>query len=165
MRKDIKVIFLDVDGVMTDGKIVYNERGEETKHFNVHDGLGIKLAIRAGLEIIIISGRKSVVTDIRAAELGIEAHTGIIDKATLYREIRDAKGYDDCNCAAIGDDINDIGMLRAVGTSATVSDAPEYVKSEVDYITFAKGGEGAVREFIEYILKKCGIWEDVLKSY
>jgi len=165
MRKDVKVIFLDVDGVMTDGKIVYNERGEETKHFNVHDGLGIKLAMRAGLEIIIISGRKSVVTDIRAEELGIEAHTGIIDKATLYREIRDAKGYDDCNCAAIGDDINDIGMLRAVGTSATVSDAPEYVKSEVDYITFAKGGEGAVREFIEYILKKCGIWEDVLKSY
>jgi 3-deoxy-D-manno-octulosonate 8-phosphate phosphatase (KDO 8-P phosphatase) len=165
MKLDIKALFLDVDGVLTDGKIIYNEKGEEIKHFNVHDGLGIKLAMRAGIDIVIISGRKSAVTDYRAAELGIKAYTGILDKATLYSQLRDERGLDDSQCAAIGDDINDLGILRLVGLSATVADAPEYVKQTVDLITHAKGGEGAVRELIEYILKKCGHWESIIKSY
>lgn len=165
MKKIIKAVFLDVDGVMSDGKIIYNEKGEEIKHFNVHDGLGIKLGMFAGLEIIIISGRKSSVTDYRANELGIKAYTGVADKAALYREIRDAKGLEDENCAAIGDDINDLGILRAVGLSASVADAPDYVRKETDYVTHAKGGEGAVREFLEYILKKNGKWDEILKSF
>lgn len=163
--KDIKALFLDVDGVLTDGKIIYNEKGEEIKHFNVHDGLGIKLAMAAGIDIVIISGRKSAVTDYRAAELGIRAYTGVGDKAVLYKELRDERGLKDSQCAAIGDDINDLGILRLSGLSATVADAPDYVKQTADFITPSKGGEGAVREFIEYILKECGHWEKILKSF
>jgi 3-deoxy-D-manno-octulosonate 8-phosphate phosphatase (KDO 8-P phosphatase) len=162
----IRALFLDVDGVLSDGKIIYNIKGEETKRFDVHDGFGIKLAQHTGIEIIIISGRKSEVTDIRAVELGIEkVHTGIGDKASLYKEIRDSLSLADDECAGIGDDLNDLGLLRIVGLSATVADAPDYMKEAVDFVSTKNGGSGAVREFIELILKKNGKWEEILKLF
>ena len=103
----IKLLILDVDGVLTDGKIIYDENGHETKHFNVKDGLGIKLAQKAGIEVAVISGRKSKVTDIRCAELGItRCHKGIKDKNECYESIKKDIGVRDTEVAFIGDDVN-----------------------------------------------------------
>lgn len=166
MDNKITVLILDVDGVMTDGGIIYDENGHETKRFNVKDGLGIKLAQKSGLEIVIISGRKSVVTDLRSAELGISrVYTGVKDKLECYRLVKEEMGVKDENVAYIGDDLNDYALLNAVGFSATVSDAFDYMKGVVDYVTVRKGGDGAVRELIELILERNGQWEDIKNRF
>jgi len=162
----IKLIVLDVDGVLTDGSIIYDENGIETKQFNVRDGLGIKLAQRAGIDVAIISGRPSKVTELRAKELGIEkVMVGIKDKAVAFEDLRKEFNVKKDECAAIGDDLNDKPMLRLAGLSATVGDAAGYMKDFVDYVTYTKGGDGAVREFIEHILQKDGHWDAIADSY
>lgn len=162
----IKALILDVDGVLTDGGIIYDDNGFETKRFDVKDGLGIKLAQRAGIEVVVISGRNSKVTDIRCRELGIKRYfTGVRDKVECYNEVKAELGITDAETAFIGDDINDLKLLKLVGFSATTADSFEYVKSEVSYVTGRRGGEGAVREFIEQILMKNGIWQNILSTY
>ena len=162
----ISVLIMDVDGVLTDGGIIYDENGHETKRFDVKDGLGIKVGQKSGLEFVIISGRKSVVTDLRAAELGIKrVFTGIKDKVKCYEELKAELGFDDSEVAYIGDDLNDIGLLSRVGFSATVADSFDYIKERVDYITTKPGGRGAVRELIEEILKRNGKWENIKNSF
>lgn len=155
--KNIKLLLLDVDGVMTDGHILLDNQGNELKAFHVRDGHGIKLAQRAGITIGIITGRKSEVVNIRARELGItEVHQGIHEKIFIYDQIMKKYGFRDAEVAYMGDDVVDLEIFKRVGLAVTVADADPVVKPFVDMTTRAAGGRGAVRELINFILKKQG---------
>jgi len=162
----IKLLLLDVDGVMTDGRIVFDSNGVESKFFNVKDGHGIKMIQRAGIEVGIISGRQSQVAANRAAELGINrVYQKAMDKITPYQDILDKTGLDDSQVAFMGDDIIDIPVLRRVGFAAAPADAVEEVIPHVHFITKNGGGCGAVREVCDLLLKGQGIWESATARY
>ncbi len=162
----LKLLLLDVDGVMTDGRIVYNADGVETKAFDVKDGHGLKMLQRAGLQIGIITGRTSEVTRVRADELGIDlVIQGAKEKLPRYQEVISRLGLCDEEVAYVGDDLIDLPVLRRVGFSATVADAVEEIKPHVHYITRRPGGRGAVREVCDFILRTSGRWEDVTARY
>lgn len=164
--REIKLLVLDVDGVLTDGRIIVSDSGDEVKHFNVRDGHGIKMIMRYGIEVLFLTGRISKVVNHRAKELGItEIYQGIFDKAKACDEILQKKSLQFEEIAYMGDDIVDIPVLQRVGFSVTVSDASEYVKNFVDYITTKEGGKGAVREVCEIILQAKGYWGEVAKKY
>jgi 3-deoxy-D-manno-octulosonate 8-phosphate phosphatase (KDO 8-P phosphatase) len=164
--KSVKLLMLDVDGVLTDGKIIYNDRGEEIKAFNVRDGHGLKLLMRAGIEIALITGRKSKVVLHRARDLGIKkVYQGVINKIEIYEKILKEKKLKDINVGFVGDDLVDIPVLKRVGFSAAVGDAIPEVKKVVDYVASKKGGEGAVREICELLLKVQNKWEGITERY
>lgn len=149
----IKLLLLDVDGVMTDGSIILDAAGNEIKAFHVRDGHGIKMAQRAGLIIGIITGRNSEVVNIRARELGItEVHQGTPDKIVVYESVLAKYGLRDDETAFIGDDVVDIDIFRRAGLAAAVADCDPSVRGSVDMVTKAAGGRGAVREVIDLIL-------------
>lgn len=149
----IKVLMLDVDGVMTDGSIIYDNEGREYKIFNVRDGFGIKLLQKMNVEVIIISGRTSNITTIRAKELGItEVFQGVNNKLAFYETLKLKNGWKDSEVAFIGDDVNDIELMDKVGISATTNDSFDYVKDSAHIVTPVDGGKGAVRYFIDYII-------------
>jgi 3-deoxy-D-manno-octulosonate 8-phosphate phosphatase (KDO 8-P phosphatase) len=153
--KNIKLLLLDVDGVMTDGRIILDNQGNELKAFHVRDGHGIKLAQRTGIIIGIITGRKSEVVNIRARELGItEVHQGAHEKIAVYDQILKKYGFHDAEVAYMGDDVVDLAIFKRVGLAVTVADADPAVKPFTDLVTRASGGRGAVRELINLILKK-----------
>lgn len=153
----IRLVFLDVDGVLTDGRITMNERGEETKSFNVKDGLGLKMLMAHGIEVVIVSGRKSMAVAHRAEELGItEVYQGVVDKKALCRGIIRDKGLEKEEICSIGDDLPDLSMLMEAGTRIAVSDAVKEVREMASFVTKSKGGYGAVREACEWILKSQG---------
>ena len=156
--KQIRMIIMDVDGVLTDGSIIYSSDGLEFKRFHVHDGYGIFRGREKGLMFSIISGRTSKVTSIRAKKLEIaDLYQGDSDKVNIFQKIKrkyDLKYEEVC---FIGDDEFDLPLLRKVGFSAAPSDAVARVRKEVDYITKAKGGRGAVREVIDMILEAKGL--------
>jgi len=155
--KNIKLLLLDVDGVMTDGRIILDNQGNELKSFHVRDGHGIKLAQRAGIIIGIITGRKSEAVNIRARELGItEVHQGAHEKIIVYGRILKKYGLRDFEVAYMGDDVVDIAIFQRAGLAVTVADADPAVKPFIDMATRAAGGRGAVRELINLILKKQG---------
>jgi 3-deoxy-D-manno-octulosonate 8-phosphate phosphatase (KDO 8-P phosphatase) len=155
--KKIKMLLLDVDGVLTDGRIILDNAGNELKAFHVRDGHGIKLAQRAGIIIGIITGRKAEVVNVRARELAIgEVHQGALDKIKVYSDLLGKYGLRDEQVAFIGDDIVDIGILRRVGLAVTVADGDPAVVPFADMRTRAAGGRGAVREAINFILKSQG---------
>jgi len=152
--KKVKLLLLDVDGVLTNGTIILDNQGNELKAFHVRDGHGIKLAQRAGIVIGIITGRKSEVVNIRARELGIEeVHQGALKKIEVYESILVKYGVHDSEVAYIGDDIVDVDIFKRAGVAVTVSDADPSVRPYVDMITKTEGGRGAVREFINLLLK------------
>jgi YrbI family 3-deoxy-D-manno-octulosonate 8-phosphate phosphatase len=162
----IRLLILDVDGVLTDGKIIVDDKGSEIKNFDVKDGQGLKFLLKAGFEVAIISGRESRAVEIRANGLGIkEIYQGIEDKkSVLDRLIRDrAIKIDEVCC--IGDDIPDIPMFDQVGLSVAVSNAVPEALDAADFITKNKGGDGAVREVCELILKTQGKWADILSNF
>ena len=162
----VRLFLVDVDGVLTDGGIVYDGNGVETKRFHVRDGHGIKMMQRAGIEVGVITGRTSEVVRIRAEELGISVvRQGVYDKVSAWREILREKRLSPEESAYVGDDIVDVPLLRQVGFAAAVDDAEEYVLSEADFISSRRGGHGAVREIIEFVLKSCGAWEKVSAKY
>jgi 3-deoxy-D-manno-octulosonate 8-phosphate phosphatase (KDO 8-P phosphatase) len=162
----IKLLLLDVDGVMTDGRIIFDSNGVESKFFNVKDGHGIKLLQRAGIEVGIVSGRKSQVVADRAAELGIvRVFQGSLDKLAIYRQIIDETGYADDQIAFMGDDIIDIPVLRRVGFAAAPADAVAEVLPYAHFVARNRGGWGAVREICDLILKGQGAWEKVTARY
>jgi len=164
--KNIKLLLLDVDGVMTDGRIIFDSNGIESKFFNVKDGHGIKLLQRAGVEVGIVSGRKSQVVTNRAAELGIErVFQGALDKLVIYRAILKDTGFDDFQVAFMGDDVIDIPVMRLVGFAAAPADAVEEVFSYTHFVARNRGGWGAVRELCDLILKGKGAWETVTARY
>ncbi|MFH1563204.1 MAG: HAD-IIIA family hydrolase [Nitrospirota bacterium] len=157
--KEIKVILMDVDGVLTDGRVILGEK-EELKFFDIRDGMGVTLAKKAGLKVGMITGRESKAVERRGKELYMDyVIQGKTNKLIPVEEILKKEKVDFKNICYIGDDIIDIALFRKVGFSATVKEAPEYIKSEVDYISSKNGGRGAVREIIEYILKE----KDVLQ--
>ncbi|HEY6874363.1 MAG TPA: phenylphosphate carboxylase subunit delta [Geobacteraceae bacterium] len=164
--KNIKLLLLDVDGVMTDGRIIFDSNGIESKFFNVKDGHGIKLLQRAGVEVGIISGRSSQVVANRAAELGItRLFQGALDKLAIYRGIVQETGLADAQIAFMGDDVIDIPVLTRVGFAAAPADAVEEVFPHVQFVARNRGGWGAVREVCDLILKEQGAWSEVTARY
>lgn len=154
--ENIKIIIMDVDGVLTDGRIVLG-KDEELKFYDVRDGMGIALAKRNGLKVGIITSRVSESVERRARELALDyTIQGSQNKLMSLNEILQKENIDYHNICYIGDDIVDIPLLRLVGFSATVKDAPDYIKSDVSYVSAKPGGRGAVRDIIEYILKRKG---------
>jgi 3-deoxy-D-manno-octulosonate 8-phosphate phosphatase (KDO 8-P phosphatase) len=155
--KEIRLLLLDVDGVMTDGAIILDSAGNELKAFHVRDGHGIKLAQRAGITIGLITGRSSAVVERRAKELGItEVHQGVHDKLAVYEALIARLGFADREVAFMGDDIVDMSILKRVGLAVTVPDADPSVLPHADMVTSVPGGRGAVRELINLILKSQG---------
>jgi len=151
--EQIKFLLLDVDGIMTDGKIVIDGQGNEFKAFHIHDGHGIYLLKSAGIEVGIISGRRAKAVEFRARELDIkEVHQDAKDKIRVYETIKARHRLSDDQVGFMGDDLIDLRLLQRVGFSATAADAVKPVKDAVDMITEKKGGEGAVREVIDFIL-------------
>lgn len=164
--KDVRMLILDVDGVLTDGSIILDNNGNELKAFHVRDGHGIKMLQKIGIEIAIITGRKSEVVDRRAAELGIQhVYQGALKKAVAYEDLRIKTGIPANSIACIGDDIVDIPLLRRVILPIAVADATAETKEAAVYITKACGGRGAVREVCDLIMKATGKWDELLDAY
>ncbi len=164
--KKIKLLILDVDGVMTDGRIIFDSNGVESKFFNVKDGHGIKMLQRSGIEVGIVSGRQSQVVANRAKELGITlVYQGSLDKLTPYLDILEKTGLADEQIAYVGDDIIDLPVMRRVGFAAAPADALEYVIQHAHFVTRNRGGWGAVREVCDLILMAQGMWETITARY
>jgi 3-deoxy-D-manno-octulosonate 8-phosphate phosphatase (KDO 8-P phosphatase) len=162
----IELLLLDVDGVLTDGSIVYASDGSEIKRFHVRDGSGLKFWHLAGKRSAIISGRTSVAVDRRAQELGIATVLqGRADKLQALETVLSQTGLQSDSVCAIGDDLPDLPVLLKVGISVAVADACEEVRASADHVTTATGGHGAVREIIEWLMKLQGLWDGVVKSY
>ncbi|MCZ6549271.1 MAG: HAD-IIIA family hydrolase [Deltaproteobacteria bacterium] len=162
----IKLLLLDVDGVLSDGRIVVDNEGEEIKYFDARDGHGIRLLARAGIEVGLLTGRYSRVVSHRARDLGIRmVYQKVFNKVDVYQKIKRRKRLTDQEVAYVGDDIVDLPVLRRVGLSIAVRDAWEGLKNKVDYVTEQKGGRGAVREVVEMLLHAQGKWGEVTKSY
>lgn len=156
--KKIRMLILDVDGVLTDGSIILDNNGNEYKRFNVRDGHGIRMLIRTGIKGAIITGRRSEVVVRRAAELEItEVHQGVFDKVSVYEKILSKYNFKEEEIAFMGDDIVDIGILRRVGLSAVPADAEEGVKRWASFVSAKNGGRGAVRELTNLILSSSGL--------
>ena len=149
----IKFFLMDVDGVLTDGRLYYDDGGKETKVFHIHDGHGIRLMHEAGIKVGILSGRKSKAVEIRAKELSIEeCHLGVADKIGRFNEILKKHQLDESEVAYIGDDLPDLPVLKKAGLSISVASGIDEVKDHVHWVTKRPGGLGAVREAIDFIL-------------
>ncbi|HEX2227504.1 MAG TPA: HAD hydrolase family protein [Candidatus Binatia bacterium] len=154
---------LDVDGVLTDGGIYLDDRGVESKRFDVRDGQGITLLQRAGIQAGFVTGRSSDVVRHRARELGVEiVYQGVADKARAYEEIKHLTRLADEEIAYMGDDIGDIPVLRRAGLAITVKES-WLATNHVDYVTRASGGHGAVREIADLLLRATGAWKNLMK--
>lgn len=161
----IKLVLLDVDGTLTDGGIYRGNNGEELKRFNVKDGYAIVNAQKLGIEFGIITGRKSELVEIRSNELKIKyLYQGISEKTVILEEIMQKTGLKKEEIAYMGDDLNDILIMKQSGLTGAPKDAADEVIQIVDFVSEKNGGSGAVREFVEYILKKDGKWETFLKN-
>jgi 3-deoxy-D-manno-octulosonate 8-phosphate phosphatase (KDO 8-P phosphatase) len=160
----IKAIFFDVDGVLTDGKIIYDDSGRESKQFNVKDGYIISHLKKAGILVGIITGRDSKVVSNRSAELKLDfCHQGIVDKHAVFEKLVAFHKLKKKQVAYIGDDINDLAVLRDCGLSACPADALDYVKPHVDVVAYAKGGQGVAREISDLILASQGVLDKIIK--
>ncbi len=150
----IKLLLTDVDGVLTDNGVYYSERGEEMKRFSIRDGMGVeRLRKLAGIETGIITGETSGSVVKRAEKLQIvEVHLGIKDKASRLKEILEKKALSPAEVAFIGDDVNDLEIMKEVGLTACPADAMQMVLAQVDYTCKNKGGDGAFREFAEWLI-------------
>ena len=164
--KGIKLLILDVDGVMTDGRIIMDNEGKEIKNFNVRDGHGLKLLQRYGIKVAILTGRQSKVVEHRAKDLDIkDVYQKVFNKKDVFEKIMKNHKLSPDEAAFIGDDIVDIPVLRRVGFSVAVADAADVVKKTVDYVARNSGGRGAVREICEMILKAQGKWPEIAAKY
>jgi 3-deoxy-D-manno-octulosonate 8-phosphate phosphatase (KDO 8-P phosphatase) len=151
---DIRLLVLDVDGVLTDGRLIFSARGEEQKVFHVRDGAGIVQVLRAGLQVAVISGRQSKAVDRRMSELGVTwVRQGISDKLTALRELLDILALGPQAVASVGDDTPDLPIFEVARLAIAVADAHSSVKSQAHFITQANGGQGAVREVCDLILE------------
>jgi 3-deoxy-D-manno-octulosonate 8-phosphate phosphatase (KDO 8-P phosphatase) len=164
LLKQISLLLLDVDGVLTTGQVIYNDSGEETKVFDVRDGLGIRLLMEAGIKVGIITGRRSMALVHRCNNLGIPLlKDGIRDKAAALENILKETGLPASQTAFLGDDLPDLPVMRRVGVPIAVGDAHDMVKQVAAWTTRARGGRGAVREISERILKARGEWDALIQ--
>jgi 3-deoxy-D-manno-octulosonate 8-phosphate phosphatase (KDO 8-P phosphatase) len=155
----IRLLVLDVDGVLTDGVLVYGPSGEETKRFHVRDGLAIQAARRAGVEIAVVSGRASAAVTRRMSELGVvEVHQGVADKESLLRGLLARLGLKPSEAAVMGDDLLDLPVMRIAGLSLAPADAVPEVKRAAAWVSRARGGHGAVRDAVEMLLRSRKAW-------
>jgi len=162
----VRLLMLDVDGVLTDGRIIMNDQGCESKHFDVRDGHGVKLLNRYGVGVALITGRRSSVVEHRAKDLGIEeVYQGVWNKVEVFEKILLKLNLYPEQTAFVGDDIVDIPVMRRVGFAVAVFDADEDTKRIAHYVTEKCGGRGAVREVCDLILKVQDHWQDVAKTY
>jgi 3-deoxy-D-manno-octulosonate 8-phosphate phosphatase (KDO 8-P phosphatase) len=162
----IKLLLMDCDGVLTDGRLWLTADGDEQKSFNTHDGLGLSLLHRAGLKSGIITGRTSKAVARRAQELGVEfVHQGDANKIAGYENILKQAGVSENEVAFVGDDLPDIPIMNRAELAIAVADAVEEARAVAHYVTRAKGGRGAVREVVELILKSQGRWAEVTDQY
>jgi 3-deoxy-D-manno-octulosonate 8-phosphate phosphatase (KDO 8-P phosphatase) len=163
---DIAMLVLDVDGVLTDGRIVYDDSGKELKFFHVRDGSGLKIWRSLGKRAAIITGRSSRAVEIRAAELQIEpVIQGAPDKLAAYRKLLQAVGLQPQQVCCVGDDLPDLPLLRNCGLAVAVADACAEARADSHYVTRAPGGSGAVRETIELMLRCQDLWQSAVDSY
>jgi 3-deoxy-D-manno-octulosonate 8-phosphate phosphatase (KDO 8-P phosphatase) len=163
--KKIKLIAFDVDGVLTDGGIIYDNSGMEIKRFNVKDGQIISHLKKNGIVVGAITGRNSQVVKNRCEELKLDFHFhGSSDKSVQYEKIKEEYNLSDEEIAYIGDDIIDLPILTRCGVSATPNDAREYIKRYVDFITPSKGGDGALRDLADMILEEQGVLEEIIEK-
>ncbi len=162
----IDIIILDIDGTLTDGKLYFTNSGEEIKAFNVKDGLGITQAIKLGKKFIAITGRKSKIVENRCLELGFsDIYQGVKDKSSLLETI--LKNYNTTleKIAYMGDDINDLSIMNKCGLKGAPLNSSEDILKISDFTSTKNGGDGAVREFIEFILKKEGTWQKIIENF
>jgi 3-deoxy-D-manno-octulosonate 8-phosphate phosphatase (KDO 8-P phosphatase) len=162
----IKLFICDVDGVLTDGSLTIDAQGREAKTFHVHDGAGIKGLRVSGIEVALISGRESAATRARAAELGIQyIYLGCEDKLAALAELKQKVGVLDHEVAYIGDDLIDLPVMRRVGLAIAPANARVEVKQVAELITSLGGGQGAVREAAEYVLKAQERWAGIVERH
>ena len=165
LASDLRILLLDVDGVMTDGGIILIGQDQEAKRFDVQDGMGVNMLRAAGLMVGIVTSRASDVVQRRAKELSIdELFQGVKDKTAILDILRDNHGIEPAQTAFVGDDLQDIPLLRCVGISIAVANAVSEVKICCDYVTRAEGGHGAVREAAEWLLELRGYKERIVQS-
>lgn len=163
---NIQWIVLDVDGVLSDGSLVYTSSGEELKSFSVKDGLGLTAARKSGIKLAIITARISPMVERRAKELHFdELLMGHANKTEALRTLCAEHEIDLATIAYMGDDLNDLGALQIVGLPMAPNNAVPEVKQLAKFISTVNGGQGAVREAVEYILKNQGLWETVVADY
>ena len=164
--KNLKLLILDVDGVLTDGKLFFDQEGNEYKCFHARDGHGIKLLRQSGVEIAVISGRKSKTVELRMKNLGIELiYQGHEHKVAAFNEIIEKLAIAPDQAAHMGDDLLDLPIMKRVGLAIAVNDANFAVKQRADWCTTSLGGLGAVREICDLIMQAQGTFDDILNSY
>lgn len=164
--RKIRLLLLDVDGVLTDGTIFYNEKGLEIKRFFVQDGQGIRWLQRSGIEVGFLSGRCAQAVEMRAKELDISfIFQGINNKVEVFKEVIKQTNLHPDQVSFVGDDFIDLPLLKKVGLSISVINGHPLVQKEVDYVTRAAGGYGAVREVSELIIRAQDKWDPILKDY
>jgi 3-deoxy-D-manno-octulosonate 8-phosphate phosphatase (KDO 8-P phosphatase) len=162
----VKLLILDVDGVLTDGRIIIDDAGLESKQFDVRDGHGLKILMRYGIGVVLLTGRRSQVVEHRAADLGItEVYQGIHNKVEAFDGILGRRQVTPEETSCVGDDVVDIPLLRRAGFSVAVADAVSEARQIADYVTHRPGGRGAVREVCELILKAQNRWLEVAVRY
>jgi 3-deoxy-D-manno-octulosonate 8-phosphate phosphatase (KDO 8-P phosphatase) len=166
LAKNVKLLILDVDGVLTNGQIIFGRDGELMKEFHAQDGMGITLAHKAGIKVAIITGRDSQMVTLRSAELGItDIYQGAMSKTQALAELMDKYKVRAEEIAYIGDDLNDLPVMIRIGLPCAVANAVPEVKEHARFVTSHAGGNGAVREVIEYILKAQDKWASILACY
>jgi len=163
--KKIKLLILDVDGVLTDGRIIYDNFGGEIKFFNVYDGVGMTLLFRAGIKSAIITAKKTNIVKRRAKDMLVAKVYSGYKKLKIYENVIKKFKVKDEEVCFVGDDLIDLPVLKRVGLSIAPPEAMEEVKNSCHYVTKKSGGKGAVRELIEVILKSKGLWDNVTNEY
>jgi 3-deoxy-D-manno-octulosonate 8-phosphate phosphatase (KDO 8-P phosphatase) len=164
--KKIKFLLLDVDGVLTDGRIVYDSKGNDSKFFDVHDGLGVHLLGRMGIKTILITAKGSGSIKPRAKDMRVEAvYENILPKTKVYDKVCKKYGLKDSEICFVGDDLVDLCVLKKAGVPVATHNAAREIKQAALYVTKRDGGRGAVREVAELILKSKGLWQKALEIY
>ncbi|MGI6218362.1 MAG: KdsC family phosphatase [Bacteroidaceae bacterium] len=160
-----KLVITDIDGVWTDGGMYYTKDGDVMKRFCVKDGWGVAFLRHYGVPVAIMTGENTPIVQRRAEKLRIErCYLGVKDKLALTRELCGELGIGLKDVAFIGDDLNDLKLLRAVGYPASPANTPDYVKREVSYVCRLQGGQGAFREFVEHLLAQAGLLEEAIEA-